>query len=537
MATTASPSRTKRLPIPDAAPLRIDLSEGRILLLCVALTVALRLPMLALPLGPDESGYLLVAQQWSTGSGSLYGGQWVDRPPLLIGLYWLVSHLGVFGVWALGAAAASTCVAACTSAARNVAGNIAARWAALVSAVLMSSLLIQGVKVDAELPAMAFVSLSVALLVRWRTWMQLRWAAMAGVTAGAAALCKQSIFDGVVFACVLAAAMIVLERKRTFPALNMLTTFLVSTIATLSLSLLWATTTTPGVDGYLNALYTFRSDALQVILQDGGSAVHIRALVFAGAALGGGLLGVIACSWIGAAAPFRDGALRMLRPPTIALLGMLTFSTLTIVGGGSWWLHYLIQTVPAVAILTGITLATGGRKLRKWARIAVFQVVATAAVGCLTIIAGASPLSPGTEAQDVAAWLHSAARPGDSGFVSYGRPDILRAGGLETAYPYLWSLPMRVRDGQLTQLRRTLESPAAPTWFIAWSKHGNLDVWSIPGTATLGDVLRTKYVKAAEVCGRPVYLLRTAPTRSLPAVPGDCGASDVHGVTGLPFAR
>ena len=60
----------------------------------LAVVVALvRLPFLLLPLSPDEGGYLLVASQWAPGS-STYGDYFVDRPPLLMGLFGLADALG-----------------------------------------------------------------------------------------------------------------------------------------------------------------------------------------------------------------------------------------------------------------------------------------------------------------------------------------------------------------------------------------------------------------------------------------------------------
>ena len=60
----------------------------RLVYLLAASAAVLWLPTLLMPLSPDEGGFLLVASQWSPGT-SLYGDYWVDRPPLLIGLFQL----------------------------------------------------------------------------------------------------------------------------------------------------------------------------------------------------------------------------------------------------------------------------------------------------------------------------------------------------------------------------------------------------------------------------------------------------------------
>jgi hypothetical protein len=62
--------------------------------LAAAVVVLVRLPWLGAPLSSDEGGFLFVAGQWHHGGGSLYGSYWVDRPPLLIGLFALAHLLG-----------------------------------------------------------------------------------------------------------------------------------------------------------------------------------------------------------------------------------------------------------------------------------------------------------------------------------------------------------------------------------------------------------------------------------------------------------
>ena len=62
-------------------------------------------PFVAAPLSPDEGGFLLVASPWRPGP-SLYGHYWVDRPPLLLTLFDLATHLGgALGLRLIGIAA------------------------------------------------------------------------------------------------------------------------------------------------------------------------------------------------------------------------------------------------------------------------------------------------------------------------------------------------------------------------------------------------------------------------------------------------
>ena len=76
----APPSRLAgRLPVP-------------VLVAALALAAVLaRLPGVARPMSNDEGGFLMVAAQWAPGS-SLYGSYWVDRPPLIIGLFQLAER-------------------------------------------------------------------------------------------------------------------------------------------------------------------------------------------------------------------------------------------------------------------------------------------------------------------------------------------------------------------------------------------------------------------------------------------------------------
>lgn len=67
--------------------------------LAVLLALLMRLPLLGVPVYPDEGGYLLVAQHWDGGGPFMYGDYFVDRPPLLFVPFRLAEALG--GVHAL----------------------------------------------------------------------------------------------------------------------------------------------------------------------------------------------------------------------------------------------------------------------------------------------------------------------------------------------------------------------------------------------------------------------------------------------------
>src|SRR4051812_39063021 len=62
----------------------LEADPQRALLLTIAAMLLIRAPFLWRPLEADEGGFLLVADQWHGAGTSLYGDQWVDRPPLLL---------------------------------------------------------------------------------------------------------------------------------------------------------------------------------------------------------------------------------------------------------------------------------------------------------------------------------------------------------------------------------------------------------------------------------------------------------------------
>ena len=66
--------------------------------LACAATLAVHLLFVTRHLGSDEGGYSVVAAHWFDGGPFVYGSQWVDRPPGLIGLFDVADRLGPYGV-------------------------------------------------------------------------------------------------------------------------------------------------------------------------------------------------------------------------------------------------------------------------------------------------------------------------------------------------------------------------------------------------------------------------------------------------------
>ena len=91
----------------------------------VLLALVARLLLVRLPAWSDEAGYLQIGGSWHLGGhpSSLYGGYWVDRPPVLVTLYGLAERLGgLTPLRLLGAVAATLTILGVADFARTVAG-------------------------------------------------------------------------------------------------------------------------------------------------------------------------------------------------------------------------------------------------------------------------------------------------------------------------------------------------------------------------------------------------------------------------------
>lgn len=160
-----------------------DWADTAIVLVAALLATAAWLPFLHRPLTSDESGFLMLAEQWRPGR-SLYGDYWVDRPPLLLWLFAVAGHLGPVdvttsglvapGLKLLGAVASGMSVVLAGVLASQVSpGHRSARLATVVlAAALLSSPLLGMSAVNGELLAVPFVLLGLvcAVTAMRRSW-------------------------------------------------------------------------------------------------------------------------------------------------------------------------------------------------------------------------------------------------------------------------------------------------------------------------------------------------------------------------------
>jgi hypothetical protein len=339
------------------------------------------------------------------------------------------------------------------------------------AAVCVATPLFGGSVVNGELLGLPFVVAGVALFVASAASRSSHRAELlacaAGATGAIGALVKQSMVDVFVLGAVLAVTSSVARRR--IPAL--LAGALVTTALVLAAA--WARGTVPS--DLWDAVVTFRIDAARELAGDSGNA-PARLAGLLGALVGSGVPFLVAALlWKGRADPSAQGPWTApdLR---VAAYVVLTFELLVAVLGGSYWLHYLMALVPGVVLAAAsftqrpapVTRLIGGG-------FALAGISAVATIGWL----GLHPIDRPEE--QAIAYLDDHAAPGDSAVVVLGAANVVRDADLRAPYPYLWSLPARVRDADLDTLEGLLNSPGRPVWVLV-AKH-SLDDWELDFTA------------------------------------------------------
>ena len=432
------------------------------------------LPFIGRPLSPDEGGFLVLAAQWDAGT-SLYGDYWVDRPPALIALFAAADGLG--GAWALrvmGVVAVVVTVVLAGVIGRQVAPGRAALLPAATAAIFVATPLFGGSVVNGELLGLPFVlaglACALAALSAVGSGLAFGWAVAAGAAGATAFLVKQSLAEVFVFVLV-----VVLSRWRPGHA-RLVAGVACGAVATTALALWGAQARGTSLAEMWHAVISFRGEASAVIAESATAATAGRlgglvlALLGSGAVL---IVGVLA--WHARRRVVQAhgrGPVVDLRWPAYAVLGWEAF---VVLAGGSYWLHYLMGLVPGLVVLAAASAQRrpGVRHLRAAYVVAAFSTVAV--IGWVVVNPIERPEAP------VISYLADHAAPGDTGVVAFGGANILEAAGLESPYPYLWSLPVRVRDPQVEDLARVLAGPEPPTWLVV--SGDSLSTWGIDGAA------------------------------------------------------
>jgi hypothetical protein len=472
---------------------------------CILLALLLRVPYLATPLGRDEGGLAYMAQHWGSGSGSLYGDYWVDRPPLLLMLFKVAVLGGAGGVRVLGAVAAVALVVGVTLLARAVEGPRAGWIAGLLAALLSGSVSIGSIFTPGEVLAVVPSTFSVLCLVLAHRSRDARFVFAAGLLAVCAALIKQSFLDagfaGVVFVAVSA----VMDRdvRRSWPL-----AYAAGGAIPLAALLLWLAVAGHSISFFVYTLFGFRLQLLQT-LAGSDIPLHIRLQKLEEPIWYSGLGIALAAALVGVRSLRGDRVL------AITFCAWLAAATFGVLGGGSYFAHYLIGLVPISCVAGAVTLARVQQPIR------IVLIGAVLALALPTAREGADyerdhPLR--RSEVGVAAYVKEHARPGDTDYVMYARPNVVYYAGLRHPYPYMWSLMVRAKPGALEELHRHLGARDRPTWLVQWQDD---DEWELDPDDKMDRLIARGYRLAATVCGHAIFLRndRKRPPLSLGTCP------------------
>ena len=196
-------------------------------------------------------------------------------------------------------------------------------------------------------------------------------------------------------------------------------------------------------------------------------------------------------------------------PLAVATLVLTAYDVASIIAGGSYWSHYMLQLVVPTALMAGLMLASV-----PWTGRAVAAcVLALCALGWYVGTTARVPAAGVT----VGAAIKDAAQPDDTMLSLLGDGAMVESSGLTAPYTYLWSLPAHVLDVHFARLTAVLNGPDAPSWVV---------VRNTPSTHLMqrqgpGAVLRHRYRNVGTMCGRTVFL-RDDLSRTVPEAGQRC---------------
>lgn len=491
-------------------------ADGRFVVGAVAALLLLYVPALLVPLLPDEAGYWLVARAWDPQPDNMFGFYWADRTPVLIWMFQAADALGgPFMPRAFTAALAALMVVAAFRAARLVAGPEAARWSTAATVILLSSPAFYAWSAKSESFGVPLVMVSCWLalesLHHRPGWARLALTAGAGAAGMLAVGMKQNLAGGLVFGAVLLVTSVLRRDLRPRIATVLAGAGLAGAMVPVVGLLVWAEVNGVRTASMWEMIYGFRSDAFDVITRGHMSAplgrVRDLFLLFLGTGLGVLIVLFVASS---------RRALAVRPAVTAAVVAMLAVDLAGIVLGGSYWTPYLVALVPATVLSVALVLVSGSL-VRLLKAAVVFAAVSSALVLTYFGYTHVTGRSESAHATYIGRAVGEAAQPDDTILVLYGVPEIVRASGLDSPYPYLWSLPVRTLDPDLALMRATVQGGDAPEWIVQKSR---LNAWGLDDRRHLRKVLRDRYVVIGRVCGSRVWRLEAAQRPALPRV--DC---------------
>jgi hypothetical protein len=469
------------------------------------------------PIKPDEAGFTLVARNWDPQPDSMYGTYWVDRPPSLIALVKLSDWIG--GALFLRLIAAAGCVLlvlAAAAAARSVvrlggggaeATDRTAAWAAVLTAMLVGNMSFEPAAAKGEILGiplvMGSILLSLKALERRSTWASFG----AGLLALLAVGLKQNMVAGLVFGGIVLLGSFFTRRITGREVGRLAAAAVAGAAIPVGATVGWALVAGVHLRTVWYAVYGFRSDAVRVISSVSSESNGSRAWSLLNLLVTSGMLLVVLWFLVN-----LNHLLRRTPVLTLAVTATVIIDGFGLILGGSYWPAYAFVLIPGVAL--GLVLVLDleaarraeGRS-RRGPELATRSLVGVATVATAVSVVGyvtqnTDGTLPPTEVYTGRA-IAASAQPVDTLVVYGGRADIQYTSGLPSPYQYLWSLPMRTLDPDLTELESLLEGPDAPTWFVVYAP---LDSWGGVAERVLGSVLAQRYVRRDDVCDIGIYV-------------------------------
>jgi 4-amino-4-deoxy-L-arabinose transferase-like glycosyltransferase len=504
------PARSLALPIEHSGR-AADTARLSVGAACIA-TAATHLMLLRRALGPDEGGFLVIAQHWRESGPYLYGPLWVDRPPGLITVFAVANFLGPWGVRLVMTAVAVALVLVLSKAAATVAGPAAGPWTAWTAYALGSSVLLQAGQLNGEYAAILCVSISMLLVLRAMHESGRNTLALgvgAGLAAAAALMMKQNFLDGFVFAALFLGLTALRDRRHLHLVSTIARGMAAGALLVAAVALAWSAHH-GGPRALFDAMYGFRARATEVMRLGPWVNPDRRAVDLIILCIGSGLL------VLGTHIAIQNRrSLRSRSPLAWALAGTAFFELLALIAGANFWPHYALAFIPVVSLGAGVASSQGRPGWVATQRIVAAMATLTAVITPTVALVN----GPGM-AWTIGHWVSRSAASHDSIVVTYTHPNIVAASGLRPAYPYLWSLPARTLDPHLSTLTETLDRPThAPTWVVIWDHPHE---WGLDKSGQLQRALHAHYRLVAHVCRHPVWL-RSDVSRTLAPLPTNCG--------------
>ena len=376
-------------------------------------------------------------------------------------------------------------------------------------------------EINAELLGAPLTLLSVGFLLagvrppvrRPLGWRRTSQVALAGASGAAAVLVKQNLLDALVFGAALALAAALAGRWPWARSRTVLAVGVLGALLPIGLTVSVGRDRGPGSRATVG-------DALRVprrrLERDRQRGLAGQRRAAADARLAGGVSGIAVVVAVGSATLWRP--LRGRDPLVVATVAMVGWEVVGIVGGGSYWAHYLVGLLPGVVLVVAVT-ATRGARVRRAGVAALAFTVASAVLSTGMQAGTARTREARPDKTDVVGtWLRDASIAGDTGTVLYGNADLLLTAHLPPGTDQLWSLPTRALDPRLLQLSQQLNGPHPPTWVVQWFP---LDTWGLDPEHRVLATLTMRYRVVTTICGVPIYLHRGV-HRSLPSQPLDC---------------